>query len=262
MSSVKMSRKILERAESLGADLAGITHTGLLKKAPSYQMFKRIGMQIGAVGAGDMPSDFRIQWPHGDRAVVVIALAHPQERPDLDWWRGRGTPGNDLLIRISHDLSSWIRDELGLKTRSLSYHLEAGGVFMKDAGVLAGLGCIGKNNMLVTRAYGPRVRLRAMLVEGALESTGPVDFDPCGACPAPCLEACPQGAFEAHVYAAAELGFQDLPGRTGRYDRYRCNLQMERDMEDAGPGASGDGQRVVKYCRRCEFACPIGRTAA
>jgi epoxyqueuosine reductase len=61
----------------------------------------------------------------------------------------------------------------------LSYFIETGGIYLKDTAVLAGLGCIGKNNMLVTPELGPKVRLRALLLEEDLTPTGPIDFDPC-----------------------------------------------------------------------------------
>jgi len=50
---------------------------------------------------------------------------------------------------------------------------------LKDAAVLAGLGCIGKNNLLLTPEYGSRVRLRAFTIDLVLPSTGPLPFDPC-----------------------------------------------------------------------------------
>jgi epoxyqueuosine reductase len=261
ISSDDVTREIVERAKCFGADLAGIADIELLKRSPSHQILNSIGMQIGAVGAKEMTSDFQIQWPHEAGSVLVIAIAHPQDSPEMDWWRGKGTFGNDTLIRIKHEISVWIEGELGIKTRPLPYNLESGGIFIKDAGALAGMGCIGKNNMLVSRDYGPRVRLRAMLVDAALQPTGPVDFDPCRACHEPCLVVCPQKAFASKVYSSAKLGFNELPGRSGRFDRYLCNLQMKKDIDDAGSMVSGDRQRVVKYCRRCEFACPIGRLA-
>lgn len=58
----------------------------------------------------------------------------------------------------------------------LPYHIEHGGVYMKDAAVLAGLGRMGKHNMLITPRYGPRLRLRVMLTEADLPSMGMITF--------------------------------------------------------------------------------------
>jgi len=75
-------------------------------------------------------------------------------------------------------------------TWPLPYHIENGGIYLKDAAVLAGLGTIGRNNLLITPEFGPRVRLRALLAGVDLPPTGPAGFDPCEGCPAPCLTDC------------------------------------------------------------------------
>ena len=85
------------------------------------------------------------------------------------------------------------------------YHVEKGGIFLKDAAVIAGLGCIGKNNILVTPDYGPRIRLRAMLPDEEISPTGSNDFDPCSGCDAPCRQACPQNAFDRFVLYCVEV---------------------------------------------------------
>jgi epoxyqueuosine reductase len=58
---------------------------------------------------------------------------------------------------------------------------------------LAGLGWIGRNNLLVTPAYGSRVRLVTILTDAPLEPTGPPPAFSCGAC-LRCLAPCPAQA--------------------------------------------------------------------
>ena len=128
--------------------------------------------------------------------------------------------------------------------------------------VLGGLGCIGKNNMLITPDYGPRVRLRVILSAEDIPSTGVLGFDPCGDCCMPCRKACPQGAFSQQVYFSDTLSVESLPGRSGVYDRIRCNLQMVRNESKAEPkgvdGHTTSAMELVKYCRKCELLCPVG----
>jgi epoxyqueuosine reductase len=131
---------------------------------------------------------------------------------------------------------------------------------------MAGLGCIGKNNMLVTPDFGPRVRLRAALVGIKLPTTGPVDFNPCQACGMPCRKACPQKAFQNKIHIDNPLGLAELPGRDGVYSRSLCLHQMDIDRQNASNNENGnqkgpDSQqvRVAKCCRLCETSCPIGR---
>jgi GNAT superfamily N-acetyltransferase len=131
---------------------------------------------------------------------------------------------------------------------SLQYQIEYGGAFLKDAAALAGLGVIGKNNLLVTPRYGPRLRLRGIFMEAELEPTGPLtDFAPCVGCDRPCHRACPKGAF-----------------RSGKFERALC--KQEQDQRDVdfevmdGSILGVDGAcNVTAYCRACELACPVAR---
>jgi epoxyqueuosine reductase len=264
-SSSNISGQIVARAKSLGASLAGIADAGLLKQSPSHIIYPRMEQNLG-VGAGETLEDIepgQIVWPPNAKAVVVIAVEHKKDEPQLDWWDGQaGTRGNRILIQINDNLSAWIQEKFGIKTHRLPYYVEKGGIFLKDAAVMAGLGCIGKNNLLVTPEFGPRIRLRAMILEAEVEPTGPVQFDPCDGCSEPCRHACPQNAFSDTVFSSVEMGMLTLPGRNGSYSRTTCNIQMETDIADAeslpAEGPEGAGKRI-KYCRRCEFACIAGR---
>ena len=62
----------------------------------------------------------------------------------------------------------------------------------KHVAVEAGLGWIGRNNLLVTPQYGARVRLGTVLTDMPLPAGAPLEED-CGECRA-CIEACPAGA--------------------------------------------------------------------
>jgi len=53
------------------------------------------------------------------------------------------------VIRISKVLVKWLYDTHGIKAQALPYHVEKGGVYLKDAACLAGLGVRGKNNLLI-----------------------------------------------------------------------------------------------------------------
>ena len=64
----------------------------------------------------------------------------------------------------------------------------------KRIGVLAGLGHIGRNNLLVHPAFGSRFRLATVLTDMPLDADSPLQAD-CGACRA-CLAACPARAIK------------------------------------------------------------------
>ena len=266
--------QIIDKAKEMGASMAGIANVELLKKSPSHEIIKKLGMEIDGVNPYREICDFdEIKWPAEARSALVIAVSHPQDKPELDWWVGfKGTLGNSELIRINRELSAWIEETFNIKTHKLPYFIETGGIYLKDTAVLAGLGCIGKNNILVTPELGPKVRLRALLLEEDLTPTGPIDFDPCDDCEEFCRKACPQNAFEKIVISSAETGLASLPGRSGCYSRSTCLIQSSlysKDDEDSGIDENKkldpavdveDIDKTTNYfksCRQCELACPV-----
>ncbi len=174
-------------------------------------------------------------------------------------WDGRGTPGNRQLIDIVKLIRQQIENKLKVNTHHLHYYVEKGGVFLKDAAVLAGLGCIGKNNMLVTPSYGPRIRLRALFLDVEIAATGPVVFDPCADCKIYCRKVCPENAMNMKVPLFESINSSlDLPARDGAYNREICNTRMEKDVAESRKRSDSE-QSPVKYCRKCEFICPVGK---
>jgi epoxyqueuosine reductase len=262
----ELAQSIIDKAIEFGADLAGVANVEDLKRSPSHEISEKIP-EFNGVGTIDVENRKRgvVRWPEGARTAIVIGSGHPFDRPELDWWAtgdsGGNTAGNRLLMKTVSKLAIWLGMEQGVQCFKLPYHIEHGGVYMKDAAVLAGLGCIGKNNMLVTPQHGPRLRLRVMLTDAELPSMGMIDFDPCEACHMPCRVSCPQNAFSEKIYSKAAYGLDQLPGRSGVYSRLRCNQQMyldESNVEEVNIGDENGLGRVVKYCRECELVCPVG----
>lgn len=220
-----MITHILEKSRSLGASLAGIANIDLLRNAPSYQVY-------GGV-----------EFPARAKSVLVLALAHCENEPELDWWGVKGgTIGNQRLQQIAENLKQWLNKEYNIVVQPLPYQVESGGIFLKDAAVLAGLGIIGANNLLVTPELGPRVRLRALFLDIEVTSTEKREFSPCNACDMPCRQACPQNVFFS-----------------GSYNKNLCEKQMKMDEANRVIMESSSQKLWIKYCRACELACPIGK---
>jgi len=267
-TKASLEGQIIEKALEFGASLTGIANIEDLKKSPSHMISQQIAGDYGGVGTKQVEGKKlgEVIWQENAKSAVVIGVEHPKEAPDMDWWlkglKG-GTKGNAKLMAVFSKLADWLRKEKNIECIKLAYHIEHGAVFMKDTAVLAGLGCIGKNNMLVTPQYGPRIRLRVMMLDMELPSTGILDFDPCMDCKEYCKKACPQKAFDKKIYLAKEYGQDELPGRTGVYSRIQCNMEMEKNA-DAGKEVAIEGTdkigREVRFCRRCEQACPVGKS--
>jgi len=240
----KIEKIIVEKAIELGASLAGFASIDDLKASPSYAAYDSRPFYEEYKG---------VKWRAEHKSVLVWALAHPASDPVLDWWSMKVpgfTPGNGVMRLQSRKLRIWLGEELGINALSLPYQIEYGGAFLKDSAHLAGLGVIGRNNLLVTPQFGTRVRLRGIFMEAALEPTGPLDFDPCNGCDRPCHRACPRDAF-----------------RSGSFERSRCrkeNDQRDADAEMLDGSIMGieEPSEVTKPCRYCEFACPVAQGAS
>ena len=261
----ELHSSIIAKAKSLGADLVGIASVEDLKKSPSHVIYPKMEHYDG-VGTPESSEDGKseIKWPDNAKSVIVIAIEHNTDELELDWWDGKGTQGNRNLIEINKKLIKWLEESQKIKIYKLPYYIEKGGIFLKDAAVLAGLGCIGKNNLLVTPEFGPRVRLRALFIAEELTPSRQLDFDPCTNCEEYCRKACPNTVFDSVIYSSDEMGVPSLPSRNGCYSRSICNMQMEKDAdngeikENAREGESG---KIIKYCRRCELGCIVGKSA-
>ncbi len=257
-----MGKRIVETAMENGATLAGIASMEAIKTSASHTIYNKMGDYVGVGTIKDAGSHRNIQlftWPDSVKSVLVIGLSHPEDVPELDYWDGRGTPGNRILIDIINRTSQQIENDLRVKTHKLHYYVEKGGIFLKDAAVLAGFGCIGKNNMLITPSNGPRIRLRALFIDAKILPTGPLAFDPCTDCKEFCRRVCPENAMAKKTPIFQSIEFSErLPGRDGAYDRELCNARMEKDVAKSSRDIDGN-KPAIRYCRKCEFICPVGK---
>ena len=259
---------ILQKLRELGADCAGIASVDALRDGPSERLFPRMKDHSRDHFAEEITTGLphgSVFWEPDAQSVVVFAVAHPADRPEMDWWCGEiDPPGNKRLLAISRQLKQYMAEAYpDIHIYPKRYHVERGGLYLKEAAVAAGLGCIGRNNLLVTPEFGPRVRLRAMTVSAWLPPTGALDFDPCAGCDAPCLAHCPQRAFDERIYTPEETGLEHLPGRDGHYYRASCAEQMKKNEDEAREGLMPEvcdhPEKIIKYCRNCELLCRVGR---
>ena len=116
------------------------------------------------------------------------------------------------------------------------------GIFPHKTGaLLSGLGYIGKNGLLITEEYGPRVRFSTVLTDMPLTPERKINENGCGACEI-CKNACPAGAITGNNYT---------PGadRATVVDAQKCSEHM-KTYKDIGRGA---------VCGICVAVCPKGR---
>ena len=112
----------------------------------------------------------------------------------------------------------------------------------KYAATRAGIGWIGKNDVVITRLYGPRVRLSAALVNAPLPFGDPVTESRCPEDCFRCVKACPCGALYGVRWDASKQ-------RAELIDYHRCNRMRSSFIPKLGRKHA---------CGRCLAACPFG----
>lgn len=122
---------------------------------------------------------------------------------------------------------------------------------LKTSAVICGLGSQGKNTLLITPIFGPRIRLISVLTTAKLNIDEPFEGDLCGKCEK-CISACPTKALEPY-----------------RIKIKRC-LTYAAEKPDA-KDVSMDVRKIEKRltirptpnsyieCTICIEACPFGR---
>jgi epoxyqueuosine reductase len=111
----------------------------------------------------------------------------------------------------------------------------------KTVATRAGLGWIGKSALLITKEYGPAVRLVTVLTDAPLTTGKPIDESQCGQCNA-CVAACP-------AKAIAGKNWQAGMAREELYDAFKCRKTARNLSQDA----LGE---EISICGICIVACP------
>lgn len=114
----------------------------------------------------------------------------------------------------------------------------------KTAATRAGLGWVGKNALLITPRFGPRVRLATVLTDMPLPVGESITAGRCGKCSA-CARACPAHAIEGVEWQAG-VDRDVLVDARACWESARCLLHERVGVDNA-------------VCGVCVSVCPVGR---
>ncbi len=114
----------------------------------------------------------------------------------------------------------------------------------KAAAVRGGLGWIGKSSLLITRKYGPRIRISTVLTDIPFQTNDLIGKNYCGTCKN-CVGACPAGAIVGNLWD------ESLP-REKLIDVRKCDLWKINNYS----------QFHGHVCGICVSVCPHGRKKA
>lgn len=189
--------------------------------------------------------------------AVSIAVALPKNAIELitrqspgEFYANSYKTANMLLDQITFRISDKISD-LGSNSQPIPASIIVdennllGNAPHKAFARAAGLGWIGRNLLLITPKYGPRIRLATILTDLPLKPGNPLESQ-CEDCII-CIDACPMGALKP-------TNFKEYPvRREDAFDAEKCNAHLTRIKEIPHIGA--------RICGICMKVCPIGRRA-
>ena len=143
-----------------------------------------------------------------------------------------------------------------------------GDMSFRHTAVAAGLGKLGRNGLVVTPEFGPRIRLTAVVTDAPLEADKPLDWEPpCAQCRA-CIEACPAGALSLEKSVDTRKCIRQVAKYgLGTAMAYFSNLvtkppeEQRRLIQDPmfWNIYQGLATGINAHCHQCIAACPVGR---
>ena len=202
MNTVELATELKSRAAALGFVLSGVCPAIDATGYPKLQEW----LASGYAGQMHYLSSRAEAYRHprsvldSVRSVLMLALPYRTEEPQA-CGPGEGRisryawgPGDyhDVIHDKLHALADWLRAEVpDADCRGV---VDSAPLLEREFAVLAGLGWIGKNTLLLNKPAGSYFFLAALLTNLDLSSDEPFAADHCGSCRA-CLDACPTQAF-------------------------------------------------------------------
>lgn len=183
------------------------------------------------------------------RSALIVAVPY-EEQLTLDNYTEERFEKS--IQNARKKLEKILRDiEVALKEENIKYYIppvaqqneeDLLAVFsFKYAAVNAGLGWIGKNDVLITEKYGPRVRLSAVLIDYPFESGRKITESRCKSC-SKCVDICPHKALTGLNWDINAL-------RNDLIDYHLCNQKRSAYIEKHGR---------KNACGLCMVVCPFG----
>lgn len=181
----------------------------------------------------------------------ALVLAVPYE-PQLNLENYTEEAFDSSILNARTKLEFILKDiELVLKEEGIKYYIppvaqqneeELLALFsFKYAAVNAGLGWIGKNDVLITEEYGPSVRLSAVLIDHPFKYGNKITESRCGSC-TKCADICPHKALTGANWDINTL-------RNELIDYHLCNQKRSEYLKS---------HERKNACGLCMVVCPYG----
>ena len=182
---VAMTQQVKSVARWLGADLVGVCE---LNPSWVYSHWGNFSSNFSDGTSKDDP----IEIPSWAKYAVVMAV-------EMDYEAIKLSPAVQPSPSMGYSRMAFVAPSLATYIRELGYHaIPSGNDFALNIplAVDAGLGELGRNGLLITEQYGPRVRICKVFTELPLEVDSPLDMGVqafCETCKL-CADKCPSKA--------------------------------------------------------------------
>jgi len=251
MSFPSLHSLVAEKARSLGFVAVGFTEP---VRAPCFDRFRA---WLDAKKNGDMAwlgkhLDVRenpSRMLKGCRTIISLAYPYPPRQPQTEDGFFVARYANPVLVDYHTRMRSLCSELVSLiKANDPASRnrvcVDSAPIVERTFAAVAGVGFIGKNNLLIVPGYGSYVYLAEILTTAAMVFPFPRPVPcACGSCSL-CLEACPTGALE----------------RAFSIDAAKCLSYLT--VEYQGKLEAGLGTALGKCffgCDRCQEVCPFNR---
>lgn len=253
MTEAELTTRLKVLATELGFAMSGVAPA---VTPPGVEHFDE-WLAAGYAGQMGYLADRREAYDHprhvldGARSVLMLALDYSTAEAKLaDPGEGRvsryawgDADYHDVIRPKLHRLADALREWCpGAEARGV---VDTAPLMERDFAVLAGLGWIGKNTLLLNRQRGSYFFLAALVTDVELVVDAPHATDHCGTCTA-CLDACPTDAFVG----------------PGVLNASRCISYLT--IEQRGLPAPELREQVGEWlfgCDVCQDVCPWNRHA-
>lgn len=242
MERGELTKRITRAALDAGASLVGVADLKQVEGLPSCD-----GLRLDA-----FRSAISYAVPLPGRAFEMITESDPGR-----FYAWAYKTANQLLdiigMRVASTVSCLGGESLAVPSSMIVDPVnEMGHVSHKAFALAAGLGWIGRNNLLVTPDFGPRVRFGTVLTDLELEAGSPMD-NRCGDCRL-CILSCPSKALSYREFKTRPAAREEI------FDPKKCSARL-KTMKELLSSKPGIGDFAVTVCGICIKVCPYGKKA-